>query len=50
MATLDKRHVVGGRVDVVGHSMGGLSIRHYSGLSEYRLPRNRRTRARSTRL
>ncbi len=41
MATLDKRHVVGGRVDVVAHSMGGLTIRHYSGLSEYRLPRNR---------
>ena len=41
MATLDKRHVVGGRVDVVAHSMGGLSVRNYSAQSEYRLPRNR---------
>ena len=38
---LDAEHVVGGRVDVVAHSMGGLVARHYSGLGAYRGARDR---------
>ena len=41
MSTLDSRHIVGGRIDVVAHSMGGLVARHYATLSEYVSPRNR---------
>jgi hypothetical protein len=42
MAVLDKRHIVGGRIDVVAHSMGGLVARHYSAQKEYFGVRNRR--------
>jgi hypothetical protein len=38
---LDDAHVVGGRVDVVAHSMGGLVVRHFSGLPAYRGLRDR---------
>lgn len=38
---LDTRHVVGGRIDVVAHSMGGLVVRYYSAQEQYRSPRNR---------
>jgi pimeloyl-ACP methyl ester carboxylesterase len=41
MAVLDGRHIVGGRIDVVAHSMGGLAVRHYSAGPNYRTPRNR---------
>jgi pimeloyl-ACP methyl ester carboxylesterase len=41
MAVLDNRHIVGGRIDMVAHSMGGLVARHYSALSEYSGARNR---------
>jgi pimeloyl-ACP methyl ester carboxylesterase len=41
LATLNSKRVVGGRVDVVGHSMGGLVVRHYSSLPLYRAPRDR---------
>lgn len=41
MTVLDTRHVVGGRVDVVAHSMGGLAVRHFSALAQYRSARNR---------
>jgi pimeloyl-ACP methyl ester carboxylesterase len=42
MAVLDGRHIVGGRIDVVAHSMGGLAVRHYSAGPNYRTPRNRK--------
>jgi len=35
MAVLDNRHIVGGRIDVVAHSMGGLVVRHFSAQPEY---------------
>jgi pimeloyl-ACP methyl ester carboxylesterase len=41
MTVLDTRHIVGGRVDVVAHSMGGLVVRHYSAQTEYSGARNR---------
>jgi pimeloyl-ACP methyl ester carboxylesterase len=41
MAVLDSRHIVGGRIDMVAHSMGGLVARHYSVLTEYSGARNR---------
>jgi len=41
MTVLDTRHVVGGRVDIVAHSMGGLVARHFSALAQYRSARNR---------
>jgi hypothetical protein len=39
--TLDSKHIVGGRVDLVAHSMGGLAARNYSASSEYGSLRNR---------
>jgi pimeloyl-ACP methyl ester carboxylesterase len=39
--TLDLANVVGGRVDIVAHSMGGLVVRHYSGLADYKDLHNR---------
>ena len=33
--TYDVHHVVGGRVDMVAHSMGGLAARNYGGLANY---------------
>ena len=42
MAVLDRKHIVGGKVDVVAHSMGGLVVRHYSSLPVYSGARNRR--------
>jgi pimeloyl-ACP methyl ester carboxylesterase len=42
MVVLDDRHIVGGRVDVVAHSMGGLVVRHYSAQPKYFGARNRR--------
>jgi hypothetical protein len=41
LATLNTERIVGGRVDVVGHSMGGLVARSYSSLPLYRAPRDR---------
>jgi pimeloyl-ACP methyl ester carboxylesterase len=41
LASADTKRIVVGRVDVVGHSMGGLVVRHYSDLSLYRAPRDR---------
>jgi pimeloyl-ACP methyl ester carboxylesterase len=42
MENLDKEHVVGGRVDIVAHSMGGLLSRYYTTLtSEYNTFRDR---------
>jgi hypothetical protein len=38
---LDVDHVVGGRVDVVAHSMGGLAVRHFVDVSGYKSVRNR---------
>ena len=38
---LDADHFVGGRVDVVAHSMGGLVARHFSTTSQYNSVRNR---------
>jgi pimeloyl-ACP methyl ester carboxylesterase len=42
MAEFDNKHIVGGRVDVVAHSMGGLVVRHYASLPAYSGARNRR--------
>jgi pimeloyl-ACP methyl ester carboxylesterase len=42
MAVLDAKHIVGGRIDIVAHSMGGLVARHYASLFEYSGARNRR--------
>jgi pimeloyl-ACP methyl ester carboxylesterase len=46
--SLDGAHFVGGRIDVVAHSMGGLVVRHYSSLPTpstptivYQTPRSR---------
>ena len=39
--TLDSDHYVGGRVDVVAHSMGGLVARHYASVTGYKSVRNR---------
>ena len=41
MAELDSEHVVGGRVDLAAHSMGGLAARNYASLSSYASLRNR---------
>ena len=41
MVVFDNRHIVGGRIDMVAHSMGGLVARHYSALPEYSGARNR---------
>jgi pimeloyl-ACP methyl ester carboxylesterase len=38
---LDENHWVGGRVDAVVHSMGGLVARHYTTVSGYKSIRNR---------
>lgn len=38
---LDQKHYVGGRVDAVVHSMGGLVARHYTATSGYKSLRNR---------
>lgn len=38
---LDTDHYVGGRVDAVVHSMGGLVARHFASTSEYKSVRNR---------
>jgi len=40
-AELDSGHFVGGRVDVVAHSMGGLAARHYADTAGYKSVRNR---------
>jgi pimeloyl-ACP methyl ester carboxylesterase len=42
MTVLDNRHIAGGRVDVVAHSMGGLVVRHFSAQPEYSGSRDRR--------
>src|SRR5277367_6932416 len=42
MTVLDNRHIAGGRVDVVAHSMGGLVVRHFSAQPEYSGTRDRR--------
>jgi len=39
---LDAKHWVGGRVDAVAHSMGGLVARHYSGTANFSSIRNRK--------
>ncbi|MGB8262237.1 MAG: hypothetical protein WCE75_17900, partial [Terracidiphilus sp.] len=39
---LDAKHWVGGRVDAVVHSMGGLVARHYSATANYKSIRNRK--------
>jgi pimeloyl-ACP methyl ester carboxylesterase len=39
--SLDAQQIVGGRVDIVAHSMGGLVLRHYATLMPYRSPRDR---------
>ena len=39
--TLDAANIVGGRVDLVVHSMGGLVARHFSSTSLYKTARNR---------
>jgi hypothetical protein len=39
--TLDHLQIVGSRVDVVGHSMGGLALRNYASQALYRSLRNR---------
>jgi len=41
LAELDSEHTVGGRVDLVSHSMGGLVARNYASQSGYASPRNR---------
>jgi len=41
LSTLDEDHVVGGRIDVVAHSMGGLVARAYTTRPDYRAPPNR---------
>lgn len=41
MAELDSEHVVGGRVDLATHSMGGLAARNYASQSAYGSLRNR---------
>jgi pimeloyl-ACP methyl ester carboxylesterase len=41
LAALDSKRIVGGRVDVVAHSMGGLVARDYASLAIYRAPRDR---------
>jgi pimeloyl-ACP methyl ester carboxylesterase len=41
LAELDSEHTVGGRVDLVSHSMGGLVARNYASLSGYASLRNR---------
>jgi pimeloyl-ACP methyl ester carboxylesterase len=41
LGILDSEKIVGGRVDAVAHSMGGLVARYYSSLSLYRAPRDR---------
>jgi len=38
---LDKNHYVGGRVDAVVHSMGGLVARHFAATTGYKSVRNR---------
>ena len=38
---LDADRIVGGRVDLVAHSMGGLVARHFALLAGFRAPRNR---------
>jgi hypothetical protein len=38
---LDADHFVGGRVDVVAHSMGGLAVRHFVDVAGYKSVRNR---------
>jgi len=38
---LDEDHYVGGRVDVVAHSMGGLAVRHFADATGYKSVRNR---------
>lgn len=38
---LDKNQWVGGRVDAVAHSMGGLAARHFTAVSGYKSTRNR---------
>jgi pimeloyl-ACP methyl ester carboxylesterase len=40
-ATLDSEHIVGGRVDLAVHSMGGLVARNYASQSGYTSLRNR---------
>lgn len=42
MAELDSEHIVGGRVDVAAHSMGGLVARNYASQSDYTSLRNRK--------
>jgi pimeloyl-ACP methyl ester carboxylesterase len=39
--SLDAEHIVGGRVDIIAHSMGGLVARHYATLTLYRSLRDR---------
>ncbi len=41
MAELDSEHIVGGRVDIAAHSMGGLASRNYASQSSYASLRNR---------
>jgi pimeloyl-ACP methyl ester carboxylesterase len=38
--TLDSERIVGGRVDLVAHSMGGLVLRNYAANAAYASPRN----------
>jgi hypothetical protein len=38
---LDTDHYVGGRVDAVAHSMGGLAVRHFRAIAGYKSVRNR---------
>lgn len=41
LAELDSEHTVGGRVDVIAHSMGGLVARNYASTAGYASLRNR---------
>lgn len=41
LASLDSDHVVGGRVDIIAHSMGGLVLRNYASQKGYASLRNR---------
>lgn len=41
LQALDDDHVVGGRVDVIAHSMGGLVTRSYTATASYKAPANR---------